>query len=543
MEKTTNNMNRRIATVAILVAVVAVLSHLPGLRAPFQFDDERDIVYRSEVAGGVFHAAASSPFRAITYAGYALDWKIGDGSPSAFHTTNLLLHVAVSGLLLLVIVNLIGPLEKHRLAAATAAALWFAAHPVTVASADYISGRAGLISALGGLAMIYIALSKDFRGKWAALAAALAFALFGKEDAAAVVVIAGVIYLLHGKRLRQLAPSLGVVLVYGIARLFAQPVVAGEAGYDVSFVSHVLLQPYVYCRAALAWLWPVGLSIDHHPAAISGAGDLRIWICGIPLLAAVAMAIWAAKRSYKTPAIGAAWFILAMAPGAVMPLADPLMENRWYFATAGLAIISAAALARLFRRSFRAGVCLAVIIVVCMAGMTVHRSVGWTRPTHVWANAVKLYPGASRPWSNYAQSAFSRGDISGAAFAARRAINIEPSDATAWNTLGLALKERGKYTKALDAYNRAIDSDPEMFTTLTNKANLLAATDRLDEAETVYRRALRIQPDYADAHYGMAWTLAETGRKAEAVRRLERALEINPGDEQARGLLRRLTGK
>jgi len=541
VEKPKNNkMKRAVAAAALFAALVAAASHLPCLWAPFHFDDERDIVYRREVALGAIEAAASSPFRAVTYATYAMDYKIGRGDPVPFHATNLILHAIAAALLLPVIIQLLGPSTRHSVAAATAAALWFAAHPAGVASVDYISGRAGLISALGGLAVILIALSGDFRGKWAAMAAALAFALFGKEDAAAIVAIAGVIHLIRGKRLLQLAPSLAVAVAYGIARLFTEPVVTGEAGHRASLASHLLLQPYVYCRAALSWLWPVGLSIDHHPPGIAGAGDPRIWICGFLLAAGAASAIWAARRSFKTTVIGAAWFVLAMAPGAVTPLADPLMENRWYFALAGLSVISAAAGSRLFARSFRAGVCASVIIVACMVGMTAHRSMRWTRPARVWANAVRLYPDAARPWSNYAQSEFSRGAIPEAAFAARRALNIEPADAIAWNTLGLSLKERGKYAEALRAYDRALGADPNMFVALTNRANLLAATDRLRDAESDWRRALRICPDYADALYGLAWTLAETGRKAEAMLHLERLLEINPKDEQARELLRRL---
>jgi len=526
-----------ISVIALLIVVAALSAHFRSLGGPFQFDDERDIVYRPAVSQGAAAAARSSPYRALTYVSYAVDWKRGGGDAKAFHVTNLAIHIMASLLLFFVLRRIFNPSKLREEAAIAAGAIAFAVHPVGAAAVDYISGRAGMISAVGGLLMVLIWLGGNFRGKWALLAAVEAVALLGKEDAVAFPLVIGAFWLIDRKgRIFDIAPSLIVAAIYGAARVFSHPVVVSEPGREVSLASHILIQPYVYFRAFLAWLQPLGLSVDHHVNPILSAGDVRLWLCGIAMSAAILLIAFAVKRGNKIAGIATAWFVLALAPQAAVPLADPISQNRWYFAIAGLAVAAAGAIRWVMNRNSKLAVVLAAAWLVCLFPITTQRAARWADPPALWAESVKLYPSAGRPWSNYAQATLRQGRPRSAVRAARRALEMEREDALTWNTLGLALKDLGKYEDALDAYDRAIFFDAGLFIAYINRANVLAAIGKLEDAETCYRQALRMAPQNPDAHYGLAWVLANTGRLAEAKKHLQIVLKINPDDLDAKQL-------
>jgi len=530
----------RTSIIVLIIIIAAVAAYVRGISAPFQFDDERDIVYRSEVARGVIAAAESSPYRALTYATYAIDWKLGKGRPNCFHVTNLFIHIAASLLLFFVISRVFKTSNLTEEIAAAVVSLGFAIHPLGVASASYISGRAGLLSGFFGLLLIWIWEGRKFRGRWGTLAVVEALALLAKEDAVVIpVLLAAVSIIERRKDFKELVPSFLISMIYGALRVFSHPVVVSEPGREISYASHLLMQPYVYCRAILMWLWPIGLSLDHHPAPISGLTDARIWLCGFAIIILFLLALLAIRKGQKTIGLSAAWFIFALAPGAIIPLADPVSENRWYFATAGLSILIAVAVNWVLDHKKTAGVALGILYLSCLFLSAYSRVEVSSDPSSLWAQSVELYPNAARPWSNFAMARQRDGAFQGAEFAARRAIAIEKNDAAAWNTLGLALKNTGKFDEALEAYRQAIFYDKNLFVAYTNQANILAATDKLAEAEYSYREALKISPDDLDANYGLAWVLAKTGHKNEAIRRLKNILDKTE-DEQARQLLNKL---
>ena len=534
-------MQERYRTLIIIPAIIiaAIAVYVKGMSGPFQFDDERDIVYRPEVVQGAIAAAQSSPYRALTYATYAVDWKLGGGSPKSFRITNLAIHIAVSLFLFLVIYSIF-PLEKYREPASAIGALGFALHPICVASVNYISGRAGLLSALGGLLMIWMWEGKKFKGRWALLIMLEAFALTAKEDAVIFpVLLAAFSIIKRRKDFKELVLPLLVAVLYGVLRVFSHPVVMSEPGREISLASHLAMQPYMYCRALLSWLWPIGLSLDHHPASISGISDVRIWLCSFVIVVLVLLAASAIGWGNKSAGISATWFILALAPAVMIPLADPIAENRWYFAMAGLSILVAGAVKWVTNRKRAMGLGFGAIYLLGLFSMAYNRVDISSNPSSLWAQSVKLYPQSARPWSNYAQARFRDGAVQSAAFAAQQALSVEKDDSAAWNTLGLSLKNMGKYDDALEAYRQAVFYDKNFFVAYTNQANILAATGRLAEAESSYREALKIVPEDPDANYGFAWVLVQTDRKDEAISHLKIILDKTE-DEQARQLLNKL---
>src|SRR4029079_14975830 len=99
---------RRIQSLAwIAIALLAVLASLSGIRNGFALDDvhiifENHRVHALSEAWRFFGQTywppeeGASLYRPLTMLAFAVQWVVGNGSPLAFHLTNIVLYAAVS---------------------------------------------------------------------------------------------------------------------------------------------------------------------------------------------------------------------------------------------------------------------------------------------------------------------------------------------------------------------------------------------------------------------------------------------------------------
>jgi hypothetical protein len=87
--------------IGLLLAIVA-LAYGNSLVNAFTMDDIRLYVSQNPQVTHPSLKALFTPhkitnvFRPVTFSTFALDWKIGNGRPLAFHVVNLVLHAAVT---------------------------------------------------------------------------------------------------------------------------------------------------------------------------------------------------------------------------------------------------------------------------------------------------------------------------------------------------------------------------------------------------------------------------------------------------------------
>ena len=81
-------------------------------------------------------------YRPLTALTFAVDWTIGGGDPRVFHVTNIAVHAIATALVYRLARSLLPTL------AATAAALFFAVHPVHVEAVANLVGRAEVLAGL-----------------------------------------------------------------------------------------------------------------------------------------------------------------------------------------------------------------------------------------------------------------------------------------------------------------------------------------------------------------------------------------------------------
>lgn len=148
-------------------ALVAIGVYLPSLRNQFAYDDEVIVVTNIRIHHWATLASAlripywyssGHLYRPLATLSLALDWMLGGGSPVPFHAANILWNALVVALVARL------ALQWWTPAAAFAAGLWFAIHPVHVEAVANVVGRSELMCAAALLAVAIVALRSPRRG-------------------------------------------------------------------------------------------------------------------------------------------------------------------------------------------------------------------------------------------------------------------------------------------------------------------------------------------------------------------------------------------
>ncbi len=537
----------RRAALAGAVAVAAVVSFLPAAGFGYVQDDRsiqgNPIVERGdplEILRSDYWRGGpegdSSLYRPVTIGSFALERRLlGRFDAPVSHRVNLALHALASVLLFAWGVRL-GAGD----AAATAAGLLFAVHPLHTSAVANLVGRAEILSAVFSLAALGTALHRRSRAAAWGSAALLLLALGSKETSIAtpVILAAQVLLTVRGTspsrrdvwlaRAGALAPSVLAVLLYAILRTAA----LGEfpAAQPVRPMENVLVgaAPMARFATALAMagryarllLAPHPLSADYSGSAIALEPGLlgALPVAGILVLAALAAiaALPLLPRFRRAPravpaSLGALAFLLPyLVVGNLVVLTGAGFAERLIYGAsagacllAGLAYDAAAGVAPARRRA--AAVVLAALVV---GGAAVSRSEAalWRDEETVFTAAARRVPGSVR----------------------------------AHLTVSRALSARGRIDEALREADAAIAAMPEHAPSRVEKALLLGGRGDLDGAESELRDAARLDPRSAEIHARLGMLLQMRGRPDAAAKALRRAAVLEPRLWEARLELARL---
>ena len=130
---------------AAIIAAVVFAAYLPCINGGFLSDDYEVFLARNQAttsSGDLYRFWCTTKpidYWPVTYTMFWIEWRLWGMNPTGYHVGNLLLHVA--GTLLIW-----AGLRKLRIPGAFLAALIFAAHPVNVESAAWISQRKDMLA-------------------------------------------------------------------------------------------------------------------------------------------------------------------------------------------------------------------------------------------------------------------------------------------------------------------------------------------------------------------------------------------------------------
>jgi tetratricopeptide (TPR) repeat protein len=477
--------------------------------------------------------------RPVAALSFAIDYAVADGSPSAYHATNLGIHLAAA-LLVFGITRrtlLTAPLRDRFAGSATTpalvVALVFVVHPLQTGSVTYIVQRVESLMGLFYLATLYCAIraleGRDRGGSRApalwltASIIACALGMGTKEvmvTAPLIVMVWDYLFARHRTTDRKLL-YIGLASTWGI---FALLVAGGHRSAAVGFGfadwpwwRYLMTQAQVVAHYLRLSVIPTPLVLDYEwPAAAALA---QVALPGLLLCALLAMTVWGLLRR-SAAAFAGAWFFLILAPSSsVVPIVTEVAaEHRMYLPVAGiialivLTLFAALRLTRPLRPGARSGQALlgaglvaAAAVVILFARMTYHRNADYADFDRIWSQTIAERPRNARARNNYATSLLMKGRHAEAEPHLRVAVAENPSFAEAEANLGVALSAQGRLDEGVVHLRRAIELRPDYVSAHRNLGETYALQHRLADALTHYATALERQPDDVSLLNRISW--------------------------------------
>ncbi len=443
------------ARAAWIAAAAAAVVYLPSLRNGFALDDGA-IVQRNPAAHGVGAALsafgrsywpaenAAGQWRPLVILSFAVDWQASGGSTVWLHAANVGWHAAATGLFVL----FLAPYASA--AAALAAGVLFAVHPVHVEAVANLVGRAEMMAAcflfLTLLAARRIrARSGEGRPTWPwelGMVAAVAAALLSKEHAALALALLALDDLAMPRAGRRHLPwrdYAAVAAVTVIWFLFRRHVDAGRSFVTVAPTFFGLgaggrvstMLPVVFVLVRLL-VWPFDLFPDYGPqlvprlehfTVLAAAGLLLALAC-----AALVLVAWRRNRAFAVGLclVGVAWLPTS---NLLFPTGVVIAERTLYLASAGAALCAAAGIEWLARRWGARGAAVAAgAVALAFAARTLSQIPVWhsNRDLILWA--LNEHPESYREHAAAARARGRMGDLGPALQEYAYAIELYPLD-------------------------------------------------------------------------------------------------------------------
>ena len=506
----------------------------------FHFDDAHTIVNNASIrelrnvplffrdAATFSSLPSNQSYRPLVSTLLAVDYRLGALHPFWFHLSIFVLVLALTLLIAFVVHRLLDQAESsaQNRWIALAAAAWYGLHPANADTVNYIIASSEVISTFGVIASFAAYLAFPQLRRYYFYVLPVAIAILAKPTAAIFAPLFAMYWLLFEQnkarvtetRLQRIGRMIVPFLICAAMLLFVQHMtphswVAGAANAR----NYLITQPYVAVLYLKTFFWPSGLSADYDPNPFATTDDPRFW-AGFAFVILFTICAIAVAVFKKTALIGFGflWFLIALLPTSLFPLAEVMNDHRTFLPYVGLLIAMAAAVSIPINRAFRftisakiTATC-ALVLLLCASGYaTFQRNKVWKTEEMLWHDVVLKSPRNGRGLMNY----------------------------------GNTLMAKGDYEGALDYFHRAERLTPQYSVLLINLAIAEDATKQSAAAEQHFKDALRLAPASPDSYTYYARYLLSRSRAQEARAFLRSALELSPTDLTARELMAQMDGQ
>lgn len=520
-------MRARPALLAFLVAAAVVAVFSPSLSFGWlRWDDDLLLTsnpfYRGLAWQHVRWAFTSAPggaYQPLGFLSYGLDFLLWGMDPRGYHLTSVLLHALSAALLFLVARRTLAASGEAPSAgadaAAVAAALVFALHPLRVESVAWIAERRDPLSGVFWLGAV-LAYLQPRRRLWAVYAlfaaACLAKATAVTLPLVLVLLDAAVLKRPWRDSLREKAPMLLFAAALGLLGVYWQ----GETRAAWSWADHGLAARLAQACYALAFyarktLWPSGLSPLYALPVPLPWTELR-FLASIAAVAAAGVFLFRARRAYpRLVAAALAYAVILLPVSGLAQSGAQLVADRYsYLAGLPLALLAGGGFLSAWRRARVPSALAAAAVAVALASACVAQQSHWKTTESLWT----------------------------------RALSLDPANGVAHSSLGVLRASSGLYGEAAEHFRLALAAYPGCFEDQERLAALLEAGGAPSDEEERLRRAVEIHPVCRRSRVNLAAALGQSGDLDGAAKLLRVSVLIDPADESARrNLDRALAGK
>ncbi|MBZ5527918.1 MAG: tetratricopeptide repeat protein [Acidobacteriia bacterium] len=500
--------------------------------------------------------SASNFHRPLLSLGFLLGYQAFGASPYGFHLMNVLLNVAVVGLVWAFSRRLFGKEEFGFLAA-----LVFALHPIHTEPVAWIDGLPDveltlfyLLSFLLFLRLGEGALRHAARIH-AGILASFALALLSKETAMTLpLLVTAYEHFVREDRAetgwrRKLGRYAGFWVMAGIFLLYRAFVVAGGPTVvvqrpDVTWPDAILTGIALTARYTGKIFWPVALSSYYPFQKSASLAEPRV-LAGLGILLSgtfLFFIFWKKDRRYSFALL---WILLTLAPAlnARWMAGSVFAERYWYLPSVGFSWLVAGGILWLWRltgsrKHLRrwtiavAGTALALLA----ARATIQRNRDWRNDRTLAEKTLEVFPEASGAQVNLGKLSWAEGKHEEAERLWREALRQNPQDAVALWNLGMAMLEKKDYPAAIEILQKGIVLAPRYSLPHIYLGRVYAALGRNADAQQEFQRALALSPLNMEAHNALGRLYLDAGRLAEAEAEFRASVGSIPTIEGWRGI-------
>lgn len=547
---------KRTAAAFASVVVVAGLVFVNSLGNGFALDDV-GIIENNEQVHGLKHLAqaVTGPYwptgaserglyRPLTLATFAVDWEIGGGSPFVFHLVNLLLHAAVSALVLALLLGLGAPLT-----AAWAGAVFFAVHPVHVEAVANVVGRGEILAAGFVLGAGVVFVQRSPPGWYKAIVIGLLYllGLLAKENAIVLPALA-LLYHLHAeKRVRQaLAATLrswrvyvafaAALTIYFVLRRANIGVFLGVEDppwyYGMPDHARILTAIRVWPEYLRLMILPMELVPDYGPGVVvpETSPFSPLVILGVLTALVAGFVAWRLRTEHPLVTAGIVFFVAAAVPvmGILFPVGVVLAERTLYLPSVGASMVLAGVAEGLRARplSRRLAPALFVVVVVAASVRTWTATPVWKSSTTVMNHLLAHHAANYRGQWALASSLKEAGDTAAALDHFELATRMVPGYHALRVEYGRVLAESGHYARAAAQFDTALQIIPHARQARASLMDAHLRQGQPGEAVRVGSEGNRWHSDDPLLQGILARALARSGRFAEAVEARSRSIGL-----------------
>jgi len=546
---------------AILLALITLLTYLNAVTTPFIFDDRKWIVDTPQVRNLSNDWRRLDPSkRPVPALTLALNYQWGHLDVRGYHVVNVVVHI-VAGLLLFGIVRRTiklhdGLRQVPAAGLAFAIALTWLVHPLQTESVTYVIQRCESMMGMFLLLCLYCVLrgagaSRGWPWYFAALVACV-LGLGCKEvmaTAPAVILLYDRVFL--SRSWREVLERRGwlYALMFGAVLaliVLLWPTIVGRQDASVGF-SNSNLTAWVYLRTqAGVLLHYLRLSVWPRPQCLDYDWQPAQSLAEILPAAAIIVSLFAGSMiayCYRPwlGFLGTTFFILLAPTSSIVPIKDLAVEHRMYLPLAAVLAVLVVGWYGLTERCLTdpnarrlARVAPATLAVLLFMGLTVQRNADYGDAVRMWSQVVAVAPHNARGHFSLGASYNLRGEWQHARQHFQRALALNPNYARAHANLGWLLIRHGELERGEDHLQRALELTPNYPTALVNMGNLQARQQHWRQALDYYRRAVEAEPYLTVSRRNMASTLLRLGKPREAAVQLREAMRLNPHAEEVR---------
>jgi tetratricopeptide (TPR) repeat protein len=280
-------------------------------------------------------------------------------------------------------------------------------------------------------------------------------------------------------------------------------------GGGYSLKRYIVTQPYIYLHYVGQFLLPMQLSADTDWGTFSTLLDPRA-IIGFLFTGVMLITILLASQEERLRPIsfGLSFFLIALIPTTIVPLAEVMNDHRVFFPYVGLVIAGVWALYLALQKVLDsvpqvAVLAVAMIVLSGYAYGTHHRNAVWKDEKTLWKDVTEKSPKNGRGLMNY----------------------------------GLVMMGEGNYDEAEKYFNAGLKMWPYYSLLHVNMGVVQEAKKNFTLAEQYYKNGVTYGQSYPSSYYYYARFLSNQKRNAEAIPLLYSSLKLYDSDKWTRYLL------